>query len=1510
MRQLAIALAIVTALVGLLVVTSEPAWTDDRALLRTNTAKPYLFILMDNSASMGLKLGANQVPAVGYGDGPASRIYQAKSALYEVFSDDTEGANLVEYGFANFNQDHIRPVSKHWIYYLSSAPTATTGTWNLGWPTPDADGLTTGPNSVGAFEDDVEGDAIVFGAPINQAVPLSAQDTTGNPANDGATCGTPLTIGSLGSISRLRFNNIARGGADGTQVTRTWIRVGGQTKALDVGPPSGQTIVYGDQDQPVEFRLYTPNAGCAVPNGNAADVVATATLRLDDGLNQFFMIDGEQDTRNRTDDGPEDMAALWLHSDVTSNTAYGNAHPFTGRGWEGNYDSYCSSDPADTAAAAAGGALAYMNANAENNDPFDSVAGSCIGDYNAKVDPTNFNNLGRPLDRGDVLPFDWTLPDGQSRQELLRRLSPSFGGNFGAASYFEDTPVNGQLPVGADGAPVIAEGASPLAKAINDFRCWSLGKDSNKCKLTSFPSQGGWKDLACAADPDFGCRRVFLILISDGEDGLRDNGPSGESPTADVSDMKNSLLATKTWALNLGDPNNCRSGSHLHSIVEAGTPGQSRDQCVNVANRTELLNTLRDILGQIQSAARSFASAAVPSVQAEAEQAIYVSNFTPTPPSMDILATPPTPAPRPGEDSYWDGHLNAFLKALPVDPNTGRPNRSIVCSPTRKASCFLWDAGDQLKLQIGTSPNFLSEADDRRRVYYSQEPTVAGTWNQSGQRLLFEEVEAGTAAAIRYDLWRGLRVPFTPDPSVVPAGADPTAITASKQVVDKLFSLKTHTFIDTVTGTPVTVTNILGDIFHSNPLLAGSPNNTQYFAADIGGDGLPGCASNDHGYRCFELKHRNRQKMLIVGANDGMLHAFDAGVPTIQTGTDPVTGAALPKHVVFGTGTGKEAWAYMPRSVLPVVRAQTKGTAQLFSVDGTVNVADVFIDPLHDGTPTPGQREWRTVLVGGLREGGIDLPAAQAGMTYYALDITQPDVFDPAEASTDATLGPIPLPINTYVPSCSAATSALDADCGTLPYPAALWEFHDGAFIAGVPVYDSTADDWKRRPVRLDEDQNGIADLAYTWSVPNIGRIRVGDSSGAPVDRYVAVFGGGMSGPSTGSVNPGAGDWLYIVDIETGQAIYKRRLQGAAASEPAAIDTNQDGYLDRIYIGTVAGVIYRVDLAPTSGLFPTLESVPVTGTDGVTYTAERIEHQFGTSNPTWEPRILFNANVDGVTSFSNFRPIYQRPSVIYVAKLGLYALAFGTGDRSDLWSKDVLDGSASPITLRPGRFFVFVDDSGEIDLTVPANALPWTEARFQRVLDDAVDFVGNPDFFETRSPGQKGWYLDLNPNERVINNAFALSGIIAFSTFEPAILINGQAVESGCTQSNGNQNTEKFCGRAGRSRVFVTFTTNANSVLQDVNGNASRFLQLSTFVTEPYTEQGLNKNPNPNSTDTTLDQLSAAQINVMNKLKTLFPANCKFANHRIDIKAITGDTGTAFIAAVPVCIVQKNWKEF
>ena len=196
-----------------------------------------------------------------------------------------------------------------------------------------------------------------------------------------------------------------------------------------------------------------------------------------------------------------------------------------------------------------------------------------------------------------------------------------------------------------------------------------------------------------------------------------------------------------------------------------------------------------------------------------------------------------------------------------------------------------------------------------------------------------------------------------------------------------------------------------------------------------------------------------------------------------------------------------------------------------FIVDGRTQAADVRIDPIHDGAlsnvnpPDENDREWRTVLVGGLREGGnlvpegigdisspADantndnvLPSGQPMSGYYALDVTLPDPLE--DLPPGANRPPIPQAVDIEPPSCLQSTDGItpiDSDCGPVAFAAPLWEFTDT--IDGL---------------RLDEDDNGHVDLAFAWSPPNLGRIQVcteGCSSEAAEleDRHVAIFGGGF----------------------------------------------------------------------------------------------------------------------------------------------------------------------------------------------------------------------------------------------------------------------------------------------------------------------------------------------------------------------------------------------------------------
>lgn len=118
-------------------------------------------------------------------------------------------------------------------------------------------------------------------------------------------------------------------------------------------------------------------------------------------------------------------------------------------------------------------------------------------------------------------------------------------------------------------------------------------------------------------------------------------------------------------------------------------------------------------------------------------------------------------------------------------------------------------------------------------------------------------------------------------------------------------------------------------------------------------------------YSAFRTANRNRDRVIYVGANDGMLHAFDAG--------SGATGFDVSGNPIFDFGTGRELWAYVPREVAPTLSRLTNPTFEFTPyVDNSPVVRDVFF----------GGR-WRTILVGSLRRGGQGV---------FALDITNPNV--------------------------------------------------------------------------------------------------------------------------------------------------------------------------------------------------------------------------------------------------------------------------------------------------------------------------------------------------------------------------------------------------------------------------------------------------------------------------------------------------------------------------------------
>jgi type IV pilus assembly protein PilY1 len=150
-------------------------------------------------------------------------------------------------------------------------------------------------------------------------------------------------------------------------------------------------------------------------------------------------------------------------------------------------------------------------------------------------------------------------------------------------------------------------------------------------------------------------------------------------------------------------------------------------------------------------------------------------------------------------------------------------------------------------------------------------------------------------------------------------------------------------------------TDVLGDIVGSRANPVGKPQ-------------FPYADQFNAGYGAFRTTYTNRKTIVYVGANDGMVHAFDGAMS--------------------GTTAGAELFAFVPSfaygdsTTAPTSGLASRGNPNFvhhYLVDATAQNFDVDFNRTSGATTTAP--DWRTILVGGLGKGGRG---------YYALDVTDP----------------------------------------------------------------------------------------------------------------------------------------------------------------------------------------------------------------------------------------------------------------------------------------------------------------------------------------------------------------------------------------------------------------------------------------------------------------------------------------------------------------------------------------
>ena len=153
--------------------------------------------------------------------------------------------------------------------------------------------------------------------------------------------------------------------------------------------------------------------------------------------------------------------------------------------------------------------------------------------------------------------------------------------------------------------------------------------------------------------------------------------------------------------------------------------------------------------------------------------------------------------------------------------------------------------------------------------------------------------------------------------------------------------------------------NPLADIYHSEMVVVGAPS-----------EATPSTSKNTDAYfktlknyNAFAKANSSRKKVLYVGANNGILHAFDANTGQELWGfVPPLLAGNLPTMINTALNTDKEG-----------------GSNAIYGVDGSPVVSNLFIQsPLSVG----GAKEWRTILMA---------PYGRGGAGFSVLDVTVPD---------------------------------------------------------------------------------------------------------------------------------------------------------------------------------------------------------------------------------------------------------------------------------------------------------------------------------------------------------------------------------------------------------------------------------------------------------------------------------------------------------------------------------------
>jgi len=646
--------------------------------------------------------------------------------------------------------------------------------------------------------------------------------------------------------------------------------------------------------------------------------------------------------------------------------------------------------------------------------------------------------------------------------------------------------------------------------------------------------------------------------------------------------------------------------------------------------------------------------------------------------------------------AFWSGEIYSY----PINPANGAI--SYTCTLDVDPNC--WQASthvDALAYNSGTS-TFV----DNREIITLKKTITAGvvTTHQGIPFTTPSDFTAPTTLEISStminDFCAGPDAPLVS--SVACTSTSASAKADSQQYVDRMIDyIRGDRTFENVTTTPEfrTRLTVLGDIINAAPVFAGAPSlgwpSTEVASNAFGETGKR--------YSDFQAAQINRDSVLYVSSNEGMLHAFrtKADASATSRGDD-----------------GDELFAYIPSFVFSDQANQglhylaDPNYRHKYYLDLSPTFSDVYTrgkDSSNTTTYATTASDWRTVLVGGSRGG--------EKIGIFAMDVTNPTSITESNAadiilweftnSDDADLG------QTYSKPNIALTNAVGSD-----------GLNRWAVIFGNGYQNDTS--------------------------------VVSNGSSCTAQLFVVFIDGGLDGTWSYGTNPSTADYMKI-DTEVGTTT-AGNCNGL--STPALIDTDGDSIVDRVYAGDIQGNMWAFDLTcggscsfdvdyQSAGspqpLFAAYDSQATAERQPITSKPSVVRNTAVTTTASNEPNLLilfgtgqYHASGDttGTDKINSFYAIYDSGSG------GI------NSDRSTLVEQVLTTNAANTLrTVTSNALDWTTDDGWFIDLD--GRNTTTLDAEERVVVNSAVR--SNIVFFNTLKPnsevcgfGGYGWLMSVN----------------------------------------------------------------------------------------------------------------------------------------------------------------------